>query len=1182
MTYTVKLDEADKLVDSLDITKDPTGFPNQTDSIISFDDVTRTFSISPTNSGVGFDYYMSGEKYTHYTTQEVTISGANAEGLHFFYFDGDILYTTDTFSLPLVTEKVYTANIYWDEDNDNSLFLGEERHGLSMDSATHGYLHNTVGTIIDSSGGLDVTPKNPVKTGDGTSNDYAMVSVTNGILYDEDIRMNITHVDNPSNPFEQVLNHTTNGNAKIPMFYKDGINGYWREATLTDTPFIDGSSRIKYNKNTSGTWSLEDASDDDHYISTWLFACNNIHGPIIGIVGQREDTSLNRAIINNRYDLLDLPPIPVKEFIPISRLIYKTDSLYTTCQAVLYDVLDVRPVPTHIEDADRNYNDFEYYSLLNMFHTMSEAGIDNIRLEDNLRNAYIDTFISTSYVDLFHSTVLTGDSCVLDLNPAYSGDTYIQDYETLGQLSICNFEQCSANSWLDTTIQVDATTVSGISSRSGTYVGRIARKADPGNQTAYWTCLLQDQVTGIDIDTTSISIYINIRPEDFPVNDINGGIPFTLHLRGSGAQEEFYTSTQYITEHTNYNWVKYTFSIENCTFRTSIVEVGAAIGLDFNNTSDIILYVDDMFYTSGTVRNTHGYFVRTPLETVYNITGTLTDRNTDAPIETGYLENHISLDGGVHFKKNISLTKFISSEAGGEIYQPDVEYKYDIVLSSNTNNFVYSLPDGETNLDEVYIHRGEDHNHLLAKSDLLSVDDFSTDTTSNYTSVGDAPVYSVTNNNVELSDNGNSIKAHLSRVPTNSYDSEQYISALVSLKDSAAPTTITQFQTAAICVRTTNNSDIGYWAGLYSADGITTEFVLGKDDTIVATGTVVDATPALEYLIEIAVQGTGANNINVTGRIFDSTGATFYESLTYTDDGITYGSVWDTGNLGFFSGSTSGNADLTLATFDNFTEYYGWGEYRHIQSTPDYVYFIPGREPGILSDNFDDNSFDTNKWTSYVTAGSVTEQNNRLEIVGNTGWNLNGIISDQTFNTTNGLEVQWTVYNTLNTNLGLFVGFNADSTLSDSANQSCQVYMDVVGNMLIYINGSANSSGYLASDAKTYTFRVVYQNPGWKVYCISPDDATFSSEIEIYSTVVDSTGPFYFHAQNIGTTMEWLDDVKIGEDIKSYYFKEFVGDWDYKKSLVIIAHFRKYVKTATQIDTPEIRDFIQIAKVTEE
>ena len=184
--------------------------------------------------------------------------------------------------------------------------------------------------------------------------------------------------------------------------------------------------------------------------------------------------------------------------------------------------------------------------------------------------------------------------------------------------------------------------------------------------------------------------------------------------------------------------------------------------------------------------------------------------------------------------------------------------------------------------------------------------------------------------------------------------------------------------------------------------------------------------------------------------------------------------------------------------------------------------------------------------------------------------------------TTNDLEAQWTVYNTLNANLGLFVGFNADSTLSNSANQSCQVYMDTSGNMIVYINGTDTASGYLASDAKTYTFRVVYQNPGWKVYCVSPDDATFSSEIEIYSTTTDSTGPFYFHAQNIGTTMEWVDDVNIGTEVKANYFKPYTGSWDHTKSLVIIAHMHKSLDTSLHEETPEILDFIQIAKVTEE
>ena len=64
------------------LVKEPTGFPNRTDSSLSFTDASRRFEINPT--GASFDVYVKGRKFTK--TSEFIILSAT-EGNHYIYFN---------------------------------------------------------------------------------------------------------------------------------------------------------------------------------------------------------------------------------------------------------------------------------------------------------------------------------------------------------------------------------------------------------------------------------------------------------------------------------------------------------------------------------------------------------------------------------------------------------------------------------------------------------------------------------------------------------------------------------------------------------------------------------------------------------------------------------------------------------------------------------------------------------------------------------------------------------------------------------------------------------------------------------------------------------------------------------------------------------------------------------------
>ena len=87
---------------------EPTGFPNQTDSTISFVEATRVFTIAPV--GDSFRYYRQSDAADVTTAQSITIP--NTTGDHFIYFDKDFINIFLYLLLDLF-EVVLICCFYW-------------------------------------------------------------------------------------------------------------------------------------------------------------------------------------------------------------------------------------------------------------------------------------------------------------------------------------------------------------------------------------------------------------------------------------------------------------------------------------------------------------------------------------------------------------------------------------------------------------------------------------------------------------------------------------------------------------------------------------------------------------------------------------------------------------------------------------------------------------------------------------------------------------------------------------------------------------------------------------------------------------------------------------------------------------------------------------------------------------
>lgn len=307
-----------------ELTKEPSGFPNRSDSVISKNDGTRTFTIQP--AAVSYDIYVRGKKVTKTSAEDVVWT--DVEGFHYFGFDetGAFAHTTTVSLIEtwILGDGALVSALYWDATSGQTIFWAEERHGL-MDGETHLHFHTSFGAQWLSGGQL----QNITTDGNGTSNTHAQFSVENVSMADEDIRLSFT--DGSPQDLAPI--------AQIPIYYRSGANGDWRKKTATDYPLIESGTagytgaagRIAYNEYTGTTWQLTQVADNN-YVLVHYFVSNEINEPVIGILGQTQYSTLSGATGSAASAALSLSTsegLFSKEMALLGTVVFNTSSAYT-------------------------------------------------------------------------------------------------------------------------------------------------------------------------------------------------------------------------------------------------------------------------------------------------------------------------------------------------------------------------------------------------------------------------------------------------------------------------------------------------------------------------------------------------------------------------------------------------------------------------------------------------------------------------------------------------------------------------------------------------------------------------------------------------------------------------------------------------------------------------------------
>jgi len=316
-------------VNSVFPSSEPIGHENKADSVISFNESTRQFTISPASSS--YTVWCKGIRYVKTSTESTTLP--TTSGLYYIYFDntGVLNYKTTYFDWENDTP---TAYIYWNQTDSKAYFFADERHGITLDWATHEYLHRTRGAVIASGFGVN----NYSIDGDGSSDAHAKFDIANGTFFDEDLQVDIVHSETPTaDTWEQTLQ----GNAEIPVFYK--LNSHWTKDVATEFAFKQGTSRPKYNSYSAPNWSTTDI-DNNKFAISWIIATNNLNEPVIAIMGQASYNTIGEAEAAIWEDL-NLDGFPIFEFRPLHKVVFQgTDSFTNSVNTAIRGIYDLRRV----------------------------------------------------------------------------------------------------------------------------------------------------------------------------------------------------------------------------------------------------------------------------------------------------------------------------------------------------------------------------------------------------------------------------------------------------------------------------------------------------------------------------------------------------------------------------------------------------------------------------------------------------------------------------------------------------------------------------------------------------------------------------------------------------------------------------------------------------------------------
>ena len=260
------------------LTNDMTGHVNRTDSVITFDNSSRTFTISPATTS--YDVYYRGEKIT--ISAPLSLQLDDISGPSYINIDPVTSTLYNAGEHGGILNGLLSGFVYWDSINQQNLLLGDERHSAGRDTQWHYTQHRNIGCVWRTGGVISYIVNDPATVSVGISTPIQIA--------DEDLEHNINHSATPSANFEQILN----GVAKLEVMYLSGSGATYVKNASSTTPWIAGTSTARYNKYESGSWSLADAGNNK-FINYWVVATHDIYEPVKLVLGRAAHDTIEDA-----------------------------------------------------------------------------------------------------------------------------------------------------------------------------------------------------------------------------------------------------------------------------------------------------------------------------------------------------------------------------------------------------------------------------------------------------------------------------------------------------------------------------------------------------------------------------------------------------------------------------------------------------------------------------------------------------------------------------------------------------------------------------------------------------------------------------------------------------------------------------------------------------------------------
>lgn len=291
---------------------EPCGFLNRTSSVLTWDNGTRTLSISP--AGTYFNYFIGG--VTVKITSAKTVQVPNTSTLSYIYFDdaaGTLVSTSSYTSQQLralIINKPLVAAVYYNTAG-TTVYYADERHGIQMPGQSHAHDHFVDGFRLLSGGALG----NITADQTGASNTHAQFGVTGGLGVDEDL----------DHTLNEVLSTTG-----CKIWYKLGTLGKWVSTTNAGYSFlVSGTPLLYYNEWTGATWQLSEVTNNQFSL-VHIFATNNVDTQYISILGQADYNTLTNARLGAATDISNLvyQGLPDHEYLPLGTIILQTSNTY--------------------------------------------------------------------------------------------------------------------------------------------------------------------------------------------------------------------------------------------------------------------------------------------------------------------------------------------------------------------------------------------------------------------------------------------------------------------------------------------------------------------------------------------------------------------------------------------------------------------------------------------------------------------------------------------------------------------------------------------------------------------------------------------------------------------------------------------------------------------------------------